>query len=444
MQLRRVARRCSKKRQSHRHRKASHVEHIMSEIVPTVESTSPVCESAAGLGVAQVVLKPRKSQPFFGRHPWVLDSAIARIEGQASDGDVVDLISDKGRFIARGLFNSRSRLRVRLYTWDAGKPLDETFFRRRLEAAIALRRQLGYQDIKGASRLVYSEADGLSGLIVDRYGEYLTVQATSLAIWQRLDKIVPLLVELLHPRGVVLRQERGAVQMEGMPHEEGRGWGEMPTGPVFIEEHGLRYGVDLREGHKTGLYLDQRENRRAVANYVQGRRMLDMFCYSGGFALNAVKHGGASEVLCVDTSEKALALARANAELNGMANLHFHQGDGFHTLEELSQQKEQFGIVVLDPPKFARNRATVNDALMAYHRINRLAVSLLEPGGILVTCSCSGHVLREDFLHMLAGVAQRSNREIQVVEQRGAAPDHPVSATCLEGEYLKCFVCRVG
>lgn len=231
--------------------------------------------------------------------------------------------------------------------------------------------------------------------------------------------------------------------MEGISHEADRHWGELPTGPVFIEEHGLRYGIDLREGHKTGFYLDQRENRRIAADYVHGRRVLDMFCYSGGFALNAARHGGASEVLCVDSSDKALSLARANAELNGVANLQFRAEDAFGALQELVQKREKFGVVILDPPKFARSRAAVNDALMAYHQINRLAVSLLEPGGILVTCSCSGHVLREDFLHMLAGIAQRSGREIQVLQQRGASPDHPVSATCLESEYLKCFICRV-
>jgi 23S rRNA (cytosine1962-C5)-methyltransferase len=415
----------------------------MSHTAPSVESNPQPHETAAGFGVAQVWLRPRKAQPFFGRHPWVLDTAIAKIEGAPANGDVVDLISDKGHFIARGLFNSASKLRIRLYTWDAAEAIDEAFFRRRLQTAINLRRDLGYTDPAGAARLVYSEADGLSGLIVDRYGEFLSVQATSLALWKRLDTIVPILVELMHPRGAVLRQERGAVKMEGMPHEEGRHWGELPIGPVFINEHGIRYGVDLREGHKTGFYLDQRDNRRAVANYAHGRRMLDMFCYSGGFALNAVKHGSASEVLCVDSSEKALGLARANAELNGLSNFHFRAGDGFQVLQELAAQRERFGLIVLDPPKFARNRAAVNDALMAYHRINRLAVELLEPGGILVTCSCSGHVLREDFLHMLAGVAKRCNREIQVLEQRGAAPDHPISTTCLESEYLKCFICHV-
>lgn len=407
------------------------------------EQQPPSRETAPGMGVAEVWLKPRKVRPFFGRHPWVLDSAIARIDGQPADGDVVDLISDKGRFVARGLFNSKSRIRVRLYTWNAAEPIDETFWRRRLEAAVALRRDLGYADLSGAARIVFSEADGLSGLIVDRYGEYLAIQPTALAMAQRLSSLTPMLVELLHPRGIVLRNERGLAQVEGIHLAEGLHWGQMPEGPVFIEEHGLRYGVDLREGQKTGFYLDQRENRRAAAGYCRGRSVLDLFCYSGGFGLAALKLGGAREVLAVDGSQKALALARANAELNGVSNIHFEQGDGFETLDALRAAGERFGAIVLDPPKFARSRAALDDALMAYHRLNRGAADLLEPGGILVTCSCSGHVTREDFLHMLAGVAQRSGRDIQVLEQRGAAPDHPVSASCLEGEYLKCFICRV-
>jgi 23S rRNA (cytosine1962-C5)-methyltransferase len=406
-------------------------------------STSVERESAPGMGVAEVWLKPRKVRPFFGRHPWVLDSAIARVEGQVVDGDVVDLISDKGRFVARGLFNSKSRIRVRLYSWNAAEPLDDAFWRRRLEVAVALRRDLGYDDASGAARLVFSEADGLSGLIVDRYGEYLAVQATALAMAERLASLTPMLVELLHPRGIVLRNERGLAQVEGIHLAEGLHWGQMPDGPVFTEEHGLRYGVDLREGQKTGFYLDQRENRRAAAGYCRGRRVLDLFCYSGGFGLAALKLGGAREVLAVDGSQKALALARANAELNGVSNIHFEQGDGFETLDALRTAGKRFGAIVLDPPKFARSRAALDDALMAYHRLNRSAAELLEPGGILVTCSCSGHVTREDFLHMLAGVAQRSGRDIQVLEQHGAAPDHPVSASCLESEYLKCFICRV-
>jgi 23S rRNA (cytosine1962-C5)-methyltransferase len=212
---------------------------------------------------------------------------------------------------------------------------------------------------------------------------------------------------------------------------------------VFIEEHGLRYGVDLLAGQKTGFYLDQRENRRAASAYLRGRQVLDLFCYSGGFSLTASRLGAAREVLGVDTSEKAVALARANAELNGVTNALFEQGDGFQVLDDFLAAGRRFDAIVLDPPKFTRTRQSVNDALRAYHRLNRVAADLLNPDGILVTCSCSGSVTREDFLQMLAVVAQKCGRDIQVLEQRGASPDHPVSATCPESEYLKCFICRV-
>ncbi len=271
--------------------------------------------TAPGLGAAQVILRPRKVRPFFGRHPWVLESAIARVEGDAADGDVVELISDKGKFVARGLYNTQSRIRVRLYTWSSAEAIDDAFWRRRLETAIALRRQLGYVDPNGAARIVFSEADGLSGLVVDRYGEYLAVQPTGLAIAKRLDRIVPMLIEMLRPRGVVLRNERGLGQIEGIHLTEGAHWGQMPNGPIFIEENGLRFGVDLREGQKTGFYLDQRENRRAAAAYCRGRRVLDLFCYSGGFGLAASKLGGANQVLAVDSSEKAIALARGKCRV---------------------------------------------------------------------------------------------------------------------------------
>jgi 23S rRNA (cytosine1962-C5)-methyltransferase len=212
---------------------------------------------------------------------------------------------------------------------------------------------------------------------------------------------------------------------------------------VFIEEHGLRYGVDLSAGQKTGFYLDQRDNRRAAAEHFRGRRVLDVFCYSGAFSLTASALGGAKHVLGIDSSSKAIALAQANAQLNGTSHVQFEVADAFHRLQALVEADEKFGGIVLDPPKFARNRKGVAEALKAYHHLNRLAVQALEPGGILVTCSCSGHVSREEFAFMLADVAQRTGREVQILQQRGAAADHPVSATCLEGEYLKCFVCRV-
>jgi 23S rRNA (cytosine1962-C5)-methyltransferase len=393
--------------------------------------------------LAQIVLKPRKSRPFYGRHPWVLDSAVDSVDGTPADGDVVDLLSDKKKFIARGIYNGRSRIRVRLYTWNPAEVLDDAFWRRRLEAAVRLRSDLGYDDIHGAARLVFSEGDGLSGLIVDRYGEYLAVQVTALAMGVRLPSLVAMLVELLRPRGIILRTERGISRIEGLELSDGPYWGQMPEGPLEVVEGGLRYRLDLAEGQKTGFYLDQRENRQAAAGYVRGRRVLDMFCYSGGFSLAAAGLGAAREVLGVDVSQRAVDLARTNAELNGLSNVRFEAGDCFKFMESLSTAGERFEAVVLDPPKFARSRHAVNEALRAYHYLNRLGVELITPGGILITCSCSGHVTREDFRDMLLGVAQQTGRDIQILEQRGASPDHPVAVTCLESEYLKCFICRI-
>lgn len=409
----------------------------------TTELIAPPASISSGEPVARVTLKRRKARPFFGRHPWVLDSAIERIEGAPADGDVVDLLADKGQFIARGVFNGRSRIRVRLYSWSADEKLDEPFWRARLTAAAQLRTQLGLDDRRCAARLVSSEGDRLSGLVVERYGEQLVVQATAQAMAVRLPLLTPLLAELWRPRGITLRTDREMNKAEGLALEEAALLGDVPDGPVFIEEHGIRYGVDLHAGQKTGFFLDQRENRRAAAQYARGRRVLDACCYTGGFSLAAALLGGAREVHGFDSSGKAIALARANAELNSVANVHFDEADAFQRLELLARQRERFGLVVLDPPKFARNRQHVEDALRAYHHLNRLAVDVLEPGGILVTCSCSGHITRDDFLFCLAEVAERTGRDIQVLEARGAAADHPVSASCLESEYLKCMICRV-
>jgi 23S rRNA (cytosine1962-C5)-methyltransferase len=427
---------------------------------------STLLPATAPSAAARVVLRPRKALPFYGRHPWVRESAVERVEPTSAgsehfldlDGQVVDLVNDKGKFIARGFYNGQSRIRVRLYSWSPLESLDDAFFRTRIESAIELRRALGLEApqrnaIEGAAykaerattavRLVFSEADGLSGLVVDRYGDYLVVQVTALAIAQRLEMIVGILQELLSPQAVVLRTERSMSQMEGVVLSEGSVWGQLPEGQLEIREHGLSYQVDLHEGQKTGLYLDQRDNRQVVAGYLSGRRVLDLFCYTGGFAMCAARLGGASEVLGIDSSKKAIAQGRVNAATNGLANVRFDVGEGFQTLDKLLGSEAKFDAVILDPPKFARNKGSVNQALMAYHRLNRAAIGLLPPGGILATCSCSGSVTREDFLLMLSGVAQKSGRELQILEQRGAAADHPVLATCLETDYLKCYVCRI-
>ncbi len=400
--------------------------------------------AASGLPVATVILKPKRARPFFGRHPWVLDAAVARVEGSPADGDVVDLATQEGKFVARGLWNSASRLRVRLYAFAAEVQLDDALWRARLESAVALRRSLGLDARDGAARLVNSEGDDLSGLIVDRYGDYLAVQVTALAMARRLDTLSATLMDLVAPRGILLRgADRGLAKLEGLQLPDRLLCGTAPEGPIFVREHGLTFGVDLTEGQKTGYYLDQRDNRQAAARYARGRRVLDMFCYSGGFAVACAVTGAARSVLAVDGSSRATALAKANAELNGAANVAVETADAFEKLDALRDGGERFGMVILDPPKFARSRATAEDALRAYHRINRVGVDLLEPGGILVTCSCSGSVSRDAFLEMLGGVAQRSGRPLQFLECRGAGPDHPVSASCLEGEYLKCVIARV-
>ena len=392
---------------------------------------------------ARVVLKPRKAQPFFGRHPWVFEGAIQYVDGDCADGDVVDLLTDKENFIARGVINTRSKLHVRLYTWQESERLDAAFWRKRLQNAIQLRNDLPLRSARQAMRLVFSEADGLSGLIVDQYAEHLVVQLNALAIAVRWPVFESLLVELLQPRSIVLRSDKSVAKEEGNELLLGAQTGQPPVGPIEISEYGVRYSVDLFSGQKTGHYLDQAENRRTAASYLGGRRVLDLFCYTGGFGLSALQIGNAVDVLGVDGSERAIAAAQANASLNGIVNARFEVGDGFQVLDELRNRGEKFGAVILDPPKFARTRRQVDEALRAYHRINRLAVELLEPRGILVTCSCSGGVSRDDFMLMLSGVSQKSGRNVQVLEQLGAAADHPVSVTCPETEYLKCFICRV-
>ena len=400
--------------------------------------------ASAALSEATVFIKPKRARPFFGRHPWVLESAILRVDGEPASGAVVDVVTHDGNFIARGLWNASSRIRIRLYTFVEDEALDETFLRTRIENAVSLRQSLGLYSEKSGCRLINSEGDSLSGIIVDQYGSYLALQVTALAMAERLDVICDSLENLLRPKGILLRgAERGLGKLEGLHLPDRQLRGERPDGPIFVEEHGLRFGVDLTEGQKTGYYLDQRENRQAAAAYAAGRRVLDMFCYSGGFGVASAISGNASSVLSVDSSMKAVSLARANAELNNATTMSVEQADAFEKLSSLHEKGEKFGMVILDPPKFARSRASASDALRAYHRINRLGVDLLEPGGILVTCSCSGAISRDDFLMMLSAVGQRSGRTLQLLEHRGAAIDHPVNLHCLEGEYLKCSIVRV-
>jgi 23S rRNA (cytosine1962-C5)-methyltransferase len=373
-------------------------------------------------------------------HPWVYAGAIDAIEGEPKDGDVVDLVSSVGNFIARGLYNSNSKIRVRLYNWSAEQALDADFFRGQLASAIHLRRDI--LRLEGACRLVFSEADGLSGLTIDQFDRWLVVQFTSLALAMRREMFADLLTELLQPEGIYLRTERGIGQLEGLELQDGPLRGNPPTEPIIIEEHGLRFQVNLVEGQKTGYYLDQRDNRQVVARLSVGRRMLDAFCYSGGFGLHAVR-AGATSVFGVDASEPALQLARANADLNGLTNVTFEKADVFQRLDQLVDARERFGVIVLDPPKFARSGSAVEDALRGYRRLLVQSLKLLDPDGVLAMCCCSGLITREMLHDLLAQEASQIRRPLQILESRGAAADHPVAASCPETNYLKCVVCRV-
>jgi 23S rRNA (cytosine1962-C5)-methyltransferase len=392
---------------------------------------------------ARVTLQARRARPFYGRHPWVYAGAISSVAGDPADGDVVDLYSHANNFIARGLYNSQSKIRVRLYAWTPEQALDRDFFAQRIDAARRLRQDiLGLGGPGQAYRLVFSESDGLSGCTVDCYDAWLVVQFTSLGLAQRKEILAEVLAQAMHPAGIYLRTERGIGQLEGLSLQDEPLWGQVPAEPVTIVEHGVRFLVNLAEGQKTGFYLDQRDNRQAVARLARGRRVLDAFCYTGGFGLHAAR-AGASSVLGVDASEPALALARENAQLNGLQNVSFVRADVFAHLQKLVEQQERFGLVVLDPPKFARARNAVEEALRGYRRLQTLALRLLEPDGILVTCCCSGLITTDMLEDLLAQLAVEERREIQLLQRGGQAPDHPVAVVCPESSYLKCLICRV-
>lgn len=417
----------------------------------SIETGATAVAAPTAAGPARVVLKKGRARPFHFRHPWVFDGAIARVEsGQGGEppaaGVEAVLVDDRGTPIARGLFNPDSHLRLRLYSWEADRPLDEAFWRERLVAAKALRESLhraggGRPE---AERLVFSEADGLSGLTVDRFGSHLVVQVNAKAIAAHLETFTRLLGELFTPDGIVLRTEKGTREVEGLDLADTLLAGEAPPRPLFLDLAGVKFGVDLVEGQKTGFYLDQRDNRRAAAPYCDGAEVLDAFCYSGGFGLTAAKAGGAKHVTAVDVSAAAVTLAKANAELNGVAErMTFEVSDAFDALEKFRDEGRTFDVVVLDPPKMTRHRRGIEKALKGYFGLNRLAVEVLRPGGTLVTCSCSGLITADDFEQQLAAVAARTGRPIRILERRGPTPDHPVLPGVPETDYLKCRICRV-
>jgi 23S rRNA (cytosine1962-C5)-methyltransferase len=392
--------------------------------------------------IPRILLKARRAQPFFARHPWVYAGAIDRSEGNPQDGDEVELISHAGNFVARGLFNSQSKIQVRLYSWQPDQLLDRDFWKQRLQSAIRLREELNLRGLQKGTRLLFSEGDLISGLTIDEYDRFLVLQFTSLGLAHQKQLFVDLLRELIDPKGIYLRTERGIGSMEGLTLEDGLLWGEMPPKDLFIEENGVRFLVNLSEGQKTGYYLDQRDNRLSVSRLAKGKRVLDAFCYTGGFGLQAANQG-ATSVECVDSSESAIRLAEENAHLNQFSNVTFVQSDVFDHLSLRVNEGTKYDLVMLDPPKFARSRNAIPEAMKGYRRLQSLGIRLLNPGGILVTCCCSGLITIEMLNDLLGQLAAEEKREIQILQRLGQAADHPVSATCLESSYLKCFISRV-
>ena len=400
--------------------------------------------NAPELSLPKVILKSRRALPFFNRHPWVFVGAIQHIPPELPPGQVVDVYSAEKGFIARGLFNPDSNIQVRLYTWDFNEPLDATFWETRIREAIALRHELGYLAPEQGCRLIFSEADGLSGLIVDRYHDWLLVQFTSRALYAHREPILAALQAQMQPQGIWLRTEKGIREAEGLDVVDGSLTGNEPERPLILQENGARFGVDLVAGQKTGFFLDQRTNRQLATERLHGPRVLDMFCYTGGFAIQVARNPGVKEVVAIDVSESALTLANNNAQLNGVAEkIRFQKGDAFQVIQQLHAAGERFDNIILDPPKMARHKKSLADAAHGYERLNRLAMELLPPGGLLLTCSCSGLVDRVLFESILAESATGANRRLQILESRGPAPDHPSSVHCEENQYLKCYLCRV-
>ncbi len=392
----------------------------------------------------QVFLNVKKARNFKGYHPWVMERSVIPPSVGIEAGQIVDLLFPDGRWIGRGVYNPTSRIRVRLYQWDQSQEFDAAWIQAQLARAVGMRQAwMASHGRLDSLRLVNSEGDGLSGLVIDQFGEYVVVQITALAMLNWIDVITAWLSENLHPRGILLRMDDRTSSSEGMQAREETLAGDAPAGPIEIVEHDVRLQIDLQGGQKTGYYLDQRANRLRAARWAGTGPLLDVCCYLGGFSLTAAKWAQPASLTAVDSSARALEHAAENAKANGLQNIEFVQADCFDFLEAQCAAKQSYQTIILDPPRMASNRAQVTPALRAYYRLNLSAVNLLQPGGMLITCSCSGRVERSDFIGMLASVAKRSGRAIQIVETFGADFDHPIDANCPETEYLKCFVCRV-
>ncbi|KAA2284066.1 class I SAM-dependent rRNA methyltransferase [Arenimonas fontis] len=371
-------------------------------------------------------------------HPWIFQKMVEKPVAKPRPGSLVDILDASGQWVGRGFYNGHSRIALRVLTDDPDEALDEAFFRRRIRAAVALRRDMLRLDaVSDAWRVVHSEGDGLSGLVVDRYGDLLVVEFFSAGAFRHREWIYAALAEAFPGCRFYSFAEEHVQKQESFDFRA-----PAAPEPSVIREHGLKFRASPGSGHKTGFFADQRENREYLSRFCAGAKVLDICCNSGGFAIYARARGGADEVTGLDLDEGILEVAQQNARLND-ARVRFVQADLFPWLREAQQRGQQWDVVVLDPAKMTRDREQVIPALKKYLDMNRLALSVVKPGGVFLTCSCTGLVSEEQFLDMLRRAAFYAGRTVQVFKVAGAGADHPFLAHVPESRYLKAVFCRV-
>jgi 23S rRNA (cytosine1962-C5)-methyltransferase len=383
-----------------------------------------------------VTITKRGAERARARHCWIYRSDVTEA-GNARPGEVVRVVEPGGRVMGYALYSSRSQIALRFVSFDE-EPIDREFWRRRLLSAERLRKEVVRNTT--AYRLVYGESDLMPSLIVDRYNDAFVIQTLSQGADALKQMWIELLVELYNPRAIIERNEARVRDLEGLPRRAGIVYGSDP-GELVIEENGVRFAVNLVEGQKTGAFLDQRENRDAAVTYARGRA-LDCFTFQGGFALHLAR--GAESVIAVDVSGPALAQAKRNAELNQASNIEFIEANVFDLLRQLEEKGERFDVINLDPPAFAKNRASIDAAMRGYKEINLRAMKLLNDGGTLITSTCSYHMSETQFLNVLANAAGDAGRFARIIEKRTQARDHPVLISMPETYYLKCVILRIG
>ncbi|MGI6239085.1 MAG: class I SAM-dependent rRNA methyltransferase [Christensenellales bacterium] len=387
--------------------------------------------------MVSVTLRKTRETRVRGGHPWIYASEIESVAGEVQNGDIVEVRNFRGGYIGRAFYNPASQISLRMLTVRE-EACDRAFFKARIEDAWAYRKLLCDPM---SCRLIYSESDFLPGLIVDKYGDYLVVQILSLGIERIREMLVELLVEVVQPRGIYERSDVPVRRLEGMAQRAGLLWGEVPDA-VDLYENGILFSVDVKNGQKTGFFLDQKQNRAGIAPFCAGARVLDCFCHNGSFSLHAAKYG-AAHVIGVDISEDALIVARENAARNGFANVQFEAKNCFDDLRARTEAGEQFDLVILDPPAFTKTKSAVEGALRGYKEINLRALKLVRPGGFLVTCSCSQHISSEMFQTMVNEAARDSKTRVRMVEYRTQSYDHPILPAARETKYLKAMYLQI-